>query len=392
MEKLKTKTTKNKAQSIDNQIIRLLSFTFSIQIILSFNLWINTRGFPMTPIISGIELSPPFDFLICIIFIALLLCNTIFKRTNLNTGLVIILFLLIIQDINRLQPWTYIYLIAFILMSINSFLNIEELIKDAFQIIIIGAFFWSGISKLNYHFLEVTYLNILEKVFRIEQLDMFINYQEFGFIIPLIEISVAILLIINKTRNSGVILAISSHLFIIYFVSPLGINNDMIVIPWNLLMIIIVYLVFYNRKIVEGFKWKNVNEKIVKSIVILFVIILPFFNLFDKWDNFLSFNLYSDKIKNLLIVIDDKEISKLDQKLQNRFVNLNGIEGGKVLSLTQWSFQELNTPYYPEKKVLNTIQEYFCQFQLPKESLIFLEFNGKFTSENITRFYCGDER
>ncbi len=390
--KISTKVKKYQKKINEKCLLNLVSITFIIQIFLSFKLWISTRLFPTIPLIRYLKLSAPFDFILIGGFIVLLISSIICEKKEIKIGILVFLLILIFLDINRLQPWTYLYLIIYGFVAVRDQIKSNLSLKVVFQIIVIGAFFWSGISKLNYYFLEVTYISILEKVFEIKDFSFFIEYLELGFIIGGLEIFVSLLLIGNRTRKKGVILAVLAHVFIIFYVSPFGINNDMIVIPWNVLMIVIVIFSFYK----EGqLSWlKNIGRKrqILNLSLITLILVLPVFNLIEKWDNFLSFNLYSDKIKNLIIIIEDKELPKLDKPLLDEFEKLSGVEGGKILNIGKWGFIDMNVPFYPEDWVRKEICSYFCSMNILEESLYFIEYKGLLKLENMITFSCEDLR
>jgi len=375
---------KNIKCNFEKPIVRSTSLTLLLQIIYSSNLWLSVREFPLIPVFESLKEFHFLEYILLFPLIVSLLVNIFLPNKNGSALIFFSLLCLVLLDINRLQPWTYIYLIIYALSFLETGLNKNTTIRGGMQILIIGLFFWSGISKLNYNFLDLSFITILTKSFKIQDLSFFINYKEIGFFIPVIEILASLFLLFNRSRKLGIGLVVSCHLFIIFFVSPFSLGKDFIVIPWNILMIYLTLLVFKNSKNIEGFEWHGKKEKVIKIVVIILVLILPSLNQIGKWDHFMSFSLYSDKTDNLLIVVEDAYVHKLSPSLQKRFVKSKEIDGGQILNLLDWSFKELKTPYYPEDWVLDEISKTICKYGIPAESLVFLKIRGAINSFSAT--------
>ena len=179
------------------------------------------------------------------------------------------------------------------------------------QIVLIGIYLWSGIHKFNSNFIDLTFTNILTNLFQIknEKIINIIRYS--GYLVPIIEVFIAVALTIPKLRTLGVLLVVSVHTFILVYLSPLGVDDNSIVYPWNIAMILLTALLFYKQKndaasIIQG----SIQMKLLSVLLIVLVLILPLLNFINKWDSYLSFSLYSDKITLHYAAIENTQLNK----------------------------------------------------------------------------------
>jgi hypothetical protein len=298
---------------------------------------------------------------------------------------------LMIYDQMRWQPWVYLYFLMIIAFFITPPRAGEKPIHlNYLRIIITGVYFWSGIHKINPGFLDHTYREILTRLLHIPDRNISDLFLHTGYVIPIIEIAIAIALWTHCFRNKAVVLAISSHIFILLFLSPLGINANTIVYPWNLAMIVFMILLFWNDQSDFRFWPAKVYERICIIGLAILTWILPATNFFGFWDNYLSFSLYSDKASAFYIAVEEKEISKIDDRLKRFFVDLPGISGGRLIDINEWAMSDLGVPVYPERRVFEKIAATFCDNGIEKGKIVFLEFQHPVGNKISNSFTCED--
>jgi hypothetical protein len=258
------------------------------------------------------------------------------------------------------------------------------------RIVFIAMYFWSGAQKANSNFINEGFSHILANLFKIEDTQIIKKILPLGYIIPLIEIFIAICLASKKLRNFGVLLAIFTHIFILIYVSPIGINTNYIIYPWNVALILLVIALFYKEKTDFGFlDMTNVKTTFVSYFYILLVGLLPILNFWNRWDDYLSFSLYSEKRNLFYIAISDKYMREFDHKFDDCFLKLDdNIQGGKVIDVNKWSMKELNVPIYPEIRVFEKISKEFCRYNVPDTDMIFLMYKGTISDDNLTKWTC----
>ena len=206
---------------------------FLVAVLISFQLWLNQRAFPLIPIQENFpKLDTPFDLITIISLIGLLIGSFIYSSRALNYFILFLFLMLILQDQLRWQPWSYHFLLFLIPFCL---FNVKEQNKALcyFQIVIIGVYFWSGIHKFNSGFINNIFPIFADGVIG----NISKEYFKVGYLIPITEVMIALGLIFEKTRNVAVVFGILMHLSILSWISPVGGNNNIIILPWNLAMI-----------------------------------------------------------------------------------------------------------------------------------------------------------
>ncbi len=269
-----------------------------IGMLLSFNLWKADRFFPLAPFVHGLnESSTQLNSLLLTVLTLSLMAAIFSNKTIFIRVALCALIIILLQDQQRWQPWVYCYLLLLLPFAISPRERQPISALICAQIVLIGIYLWSGIHKFNSNFIELTFTNILTNFFQIknEKIINVIRYS--GYLVPIIEVFIAVALTIPKLRTLGVLLVVSMHTFILVYLSPLGVDDNSIVYPWNIAMILLTALLFFKQKnnvtsIIQG----TIQMKLLSAVLIVLVLILPLLNFINKWDSYLSFSLYSDKI------------------------------------------------------------------------------------------------
>lgn len=369
---------------------RTIVFFFLIGVFLSFKLWVSDRLFPLVSVFDTIPaLIYPFDYILIFLLIILMGINLFHWRNTLNVIILLILLFLFIQDQNRWQPWVYVYFIFLSLFSLSRKPSgNENCLLLCFRLIIMGIYLWSGIHKMNLSFINGTFKHILIDFLGFQNRSFVDDIINIGFFIPLFEIAISVFLFVPKLRNIGVYYATATHIFILLYLSPLGVNDNSIVYPWNVAMIFIVFILFYRTKDkISIFKFQKIDLRAI--LVTILIYIFPILNFFGLWDNYLSFSLYSDKTNSYYIVIAQSQIDKVDKRLSRYFLPIDNVKGGQIIDVGKWSEMELNVPFYPETRTFKKVAKSFCNFGIAEDQLYFLELSylekGKYM-----RYTCKD--
>ena len=173
-----------------------------IGMLLSFNLWKADRFFLLPVFVHGLnESSTQLNSLLLTVLALSLMAaifssKTIFIRTALCA-----LIITLLQDQQRWQPWVYYYLLLLFPFAISPRERHPIFALICTQIVLIGIYLWSGIHKFNSNFIELTFTNILTNFFQIknEKIINVIRYS--GYLVPIIEVFIAVALTIPKLRT-----------------------------------------------------------------------------------------------------------------------------------------------------------------------------------------------
>ncbi|AYB30484.1 MauE/DoxX family redox-associated membrane protein [Chryseolinea soli] len=365
---------------------RVVAFSFLLGIGLSFKLWVSDRQFPLVPAHSiFLSVLQPIDGFLLIVLIGSLVALLFTKKQWIVALMLASLLLLVAEDQMRLQPWVYLYFLIFLPFAFPQQPGDATFVSRYLQWIFVACYFWSGLHKINPNFIDKTFQDVLRHLFSMSLPE---RYRIFGYVIPSVEIGIAFLLVFVKTRRAGVVVALGTHLFILWYLSPLGIDQNYVVYPWNVAMMAGVVLLFWRNEetlfaFPKGKVWRAFQ---LSSLVLLFV--LPLLNLAGRWDHYLSFSLYAGKTHHLFIAIEETEAKKLNGRYDNYVVALPGVAGGRIIGADAWSMNELHVPVYPETRIFNSIARQFCRHEIPEGKMVFMECQLPLSQNALQTFGC----
>ena len=126
---------------------------------------------------------------------------------------------------------------------------------------------------------------------------------------------------------------------------PFGLNINAVIWPWNLLMIVLLYLMFFKTTVEYSF---SLIKQPFTWLVMICWCILPWLRLAGYWDKYLSAVLYSGGLEQLYICTSNSAAQKeMAPYMDKRF---GVIPCSPVLSVYNWGSKEINTSPYPEKR------------------------------------------
>lgn len=366
-------------------IIQVTSAFWFLIKLFSYKLWLSSRFFPLSPISKSLENIPNSIHLtlLTVFFVCILLVVFFPNKKYLIKIVLLVEIISCCLDQNRWQPYEYQFILTFIFYAI--YFNNKKQFINYFCFLLLIIYFNSGLHKLNGAFLYTVWENmILHRFLNIEYeqikgFGLYIHYS--GLFLGIVESLAALGLLFTKTQKVAALFLIVMHIFILAMISPLGLNYNAIVWPWNILMILLLYLVFVHNKSQLIFL-KNL-VKGLNFIPFIVVGILPFFCFVGLWDNFLSFNLYSGGTKYLEICL------KTPENLNNKEIYV--IKKGKIcnnnsaIQVQDWSLKELNITVYPERRVLIDIINKWKQNN-PNCNAVFHIYSYPYKKENIETF------
>ena len=319
-------------------------------------MWISERLFPIVPPFDFLHLPAPAHWLFLILS-AVLMVILIFNPANKYVQIVLLTSELLscLLDQNRWQPWEYQYLFKVAVSIINHQQPKKTISCIAF--IMAGTYLYSGLGKLNSGFLVLFWDNmVLKKYFKIGNAPTHHEYIYYsGYITGMIEIFGAAGLFFLKTQKISAIVLIIMHLMILMLLGPFGLHYNITIWPWNILMIMHLYLIFLNKQpcpLNINLLWKGWNK-----ITIICWGVLPALNYAGLWDSYLSSRLYSGSLPQMAFCIKDSaEIKTLKPYLNKRDV-YNVCNGDGMVNIQAWAMKEMKSPPYPELRVYKKIKE-----------------------------------
>ena len=323
----------------------------------TFNLWFSFyRDFPLVAPVDFLNFQNSVWIDGISILSSLLIIILIFrlKKTILILFLILEVFVVSI-DMMRWQPAVFQAL-----LTILAFTFYKKQFKFMLLLILSATYIFSGLNKLNLRFINVVWCySILVDFLGVAKDIAFLKViKGIGFMIPVAEI-VAGILILTKWRKIGFYTIILTHLFILAYVGPLGINYNSAVWPWNVLMIVYA-LAFMNIK----FKGKlKINFSLGIWVIVLFV--LPVLNFKNLYYPYFSFDLYSGS-KSLVYILYEET----DEKGLSNYSRHNDSKNCFEIDVNAWSFKNLTVPTTHSEFLFRRIAESF-ENQYQVDSLSF---------------------
>jgi hypothetical protein len=327
---------------------------------LSYPLWLSeARYIPTTPLFDFFPvITNPFDYMLLYVTILVIAVAFIYPFQFLvNFSLLCLLLVLAFFDLNRLQPWLFHYiLILIVFCSIRK--DTKSIAIPSLQLLFCAQYFWGGIHKFNpYYFSEVV-------PWFAAPLGGGGFFHFIAFLVPALEVFIAIGLLFRKTRMASLVIATLIHVFSLYVVGPLGHNVNVVIWPWNLTMIAFIWLIFFRQE----YYFINIIHIWRKPSVTLLAIVtllLPVLHVFGQWPASLSFNLYSGNTENGVLFLGEGVREMLPEEVSS-LVNNNKIY------IKEWAMKELHVPGWVEKRAYLNARNFMYDYASDSSEVVLL--------------------
>lgn len=376
----------------------LISIGLISGLLISWKLWITERLFPHFPVWDALTpFASPLDKVLFGVILGFLLFSLVRPKALWATRTLFALLIFIaLQDQMRWQPWYYQYLLMLLPFLMFKSPWSSEHAKAVLwiqQMILISVYLWGGIHKAHEGFLSVYNNSLIKPLLELTDNNTLESLlKSFGYLIPPIEFLTGIALLFNRTRKLGVWMAIATHVLIIVLLGPVkGYISNIVVWPWNVVMIAMVITSFYNVPVI---KWSTTAPTKalgrIRYLVLLLIFVAPFFFYAGKWDRYLSFNLYSGRQKRMLVYVKDDASAKLPAGLEPYYRETNQQEGFRVLLTSIWVSEELKVALITEDRIFQRLSEHFCEYGIGESELIFYTDYKHLPDKGHKVYQCSD--
>ncbi|MTI87436.1 MAG: hypothetical protein FH748_05645 [Balneolaceae bacterium] len=328
---------------MQRKIFYIIQGSLLMCVLVSYPLWFNDRAVPLASAVDVLVFKGWLHVGTLAVWGMLFLASFWkFRKPSVLITFLFVSLILALQDQLRWQPWFYQYLLMisfYVLYTAKRIRHID--FRNVIRLILIGSYVWAGIHKYNAAFIE----EFIPKILQTEIVWL-------GYLLPVIETLLAIGLIPQRTRRISTVGLMIMHLLILIAVINGSMRFNLVLIPWNLGLMILVFILFWYQEKRAGFELDR--AVLSKSIALLLTIILPSLNFVGYWDSYLSFSLYSEKTDKAYFFVSDEFKQRFSEESQQLFDMENKIYVQKL------AYSELNTPMYPERRVYIEIFEKFC--------------------------------
>jgi len=355
-------------------LLRVTAFCWLMAKLIGWRMFTTYRSFPTAPAFGFFDQIHAsvhtFLYVLAVLLLILLLLAPVNKL--FVASLLVCDTLSCLLDQNRLQPWDYQYMFLLFVFMIND--TKGNKITGLFLFILASTYIYSGLGKLNAGFLHTVWTKmLLEQFLHLSPKIALQSWAQYcGYAAGLFELIAGFGLLFTITRKISAGMLILLHLFILVFLGPFGLKYNLVVWPWNVAMMVYLYVVVFRIK--EG--TTPLPQLFSNWNIAVFICwgILPAFSFVGWWDNYLSSRIYTGKLPEMVICITDTSKCK---PLQRYCVNgYRGLcAGSGYVNLQYWSMAETKMAPYPEIRSYKKI-EAKLEKKFPEAGFSFIYFNG----------------
>jgi len=334
-----------------------------ISFLLSVNLWGGERLFPDTPFFTDFFLKTPYDYSLFILSILFLISSLIFNnhRLFIFLSLTVNIFL-VLFDLNRLQPWFYIYnAILFILLFYNGRVDNTGKYTSIFifvQLIIASVYIYNGINQLNSFFVSTDFYNVISPLEGLSSERQFNFFMKIGNVIPFFIIFIGFGLIIKPLRYLSISAAFIFHLTLLILLFPSEKNTNYALWLMNLVFGILVLFLFSGKTTERYFSFSILFQKPLFYLVLFAFWIVPVLNFFNYWPKSPTTNFMYGMSGKQNISISKNSFEHLPLYLKHFCVKN---DQGYLLKVSNWCLHELSS----ECVINSSFKEAFKDDKLP---------------------------
>jgi hypothetical protein len=319
--------------------------------VLSWPLWIpfGRLGFPMVPLFAWIGQMP---VLLTLISIAIGISGVFLLLFPAQKGpflwMTALLIVGFVVDVNTAQPWVWFYCLILIAFYFSAFSN-DPVPFAGLQIVLLGVYGWGGIYKITPYF-AVDNLPWFFSAF--SWLAPLGKLPALGYALAIGEACFVLGLCWHRTRQFTRVVVVLFHLSICLILSPLGLNWNLVVLPWNLAMAGMVWVLFDSKRPFI------LPKQPLFRIFIGVVCLGPALNLIGAWPDAFSWKLYSNTQSEATFYNPKGTVPCAD--LQAVWTKM-AFNEQQYLLLDDWSNDALKAPLHSSKQVFWALGRHLCQ-------------------------------
>ncbi len=337
--------------AVSSAVIRLIAGALLAHMALSVPLWYAEAGrtFPLLPLWGRAHLagSTWMEAFLLTLWVSAWVANAIWTKKRLPLAAAGVLLLVLIGlDLNRLQPWTYFYLLAWSVLFFD-----RQNPAIGLRLLLAGVYVWGGVYKLTPYFAEDNFAWFCQAFRWMEPLG---QYPAVGYGVAAAEALLGIGLLWPRSRQCACYSAVAFHLFIAMALSPWGLNWNAVVIPWNVAMAGMVWVSFRACGEVGSLHGSTLAQK----AVVVLVWLMPALNSLNVWPEALSWKMYSNTQPEVGFFTARKEA--FCPALRSLWEQYAWAEGRRLL-FDDWAMADLHVPMFNHPRTHRQLAQYLCR-------------------------------
>lgn len=332
--------------------------------------------FPLLPLVEGVPFSGvPAQWQAIFLAASAALLALLPGNRWLLALTAALLLLLCLLDLNRLQPWVWLYLLIF-LIALQT-LNTQHLALSGLRLILAAVYFWAGFHKFTPYFAEDNFSWFCEAFALTKPLG---QYPVLGYAVALLEMSFAAGLLWPRTRRWFRALVVGFHVVILVVLSPWGHDWNLVVWPWNLAMAALVWVLFApTPREAEGsqascstFLKRATPREWAGLVGPLFAWLAPLLGLWGLWPHALSWQLYTNTQPEATFYVETTP--RFLTKKSEAIWTANTPDSPTKLFLDDWAMRDLGVPIFASERTFRQVGRFLCncQFAAPDSAGLYI--------------------
>jgi len=334
-------------REILKKVFFILSFGFLLSVAISYKAWFGLSALPAANLFSITIPFWVFQILSGILCVLVFIQPFLFYSRLIIRLILLFLGVLFLLDFGLIQPWAWMYFV--LIWGCSAFAKYYHTYKDLspilsfLKLIVAFIYIFSGILKLNPNFeLEILPYILYPITYYLWQFQEEI-IQLFS-IAPYVEILLGLSLLFNSINRFTKFGLIGIHVFLLLMLGPLGVNQNFVVWPFNVEMILLL-LVLFPLRIQEQFLfpfWNLIFKKpfkfIIYSSIILFIVYVSGLG----GNPYMAFELYSGKTTFQPVKVHKESVKQFPEFLDSYTEVL-----GDTIYVNYFSMQVIETNLPP---------------------------------------------
>ncbi|MEZ6058748.1 MAG: hypothetical protein R3C19_00130 [Planctomycetaceae bacterium] len=338
---------------------RVAALFLLLLISVTWPLWFGTDNFPTVPLLSSLRhVAPAADRAVAVIFFAAVVTIVVKPETDRskaafgsNVAAIVSGIVLCVLNQHRLQPWNVLFLL---MATIHVVIKPPHRIRVC-RVTVAMIYICAALSRFGPRIDEGVSRQILDLglnaigLARLNQSPLLIRWTCAGM--SVIELIAGLLLLTNRFRIFGVVLAMAIHATLLLSLSPLGLNHNTGVLLWNAFFLTLLPMLRErdSRPETEAVRSAPAMPMLAR-IALVIVVVFPLSGLFGIADNWPSWQLYSPRPEVLRIFVRSDAIGELPDFVKTFVGDPAPLDMWCPVRIDRWSLEATGAPIYPEDR------------------------------------------
>lgn len=313
----------------------------------TFPIWIGNSDLPAIPwlfVLCPVPREVDLVFLVLTI-VSLLLALRLKTKTSFATAIATFTWGgLLLLDQQRVQTWAWQF---WLLLFVYTFSKEADL-PAIWRWLVIAVYFWSAFSKLDRGFIDGHGQLLLEGFLNgIGQTTKFWSptaRQGTALLMPLSELSIALLLMSSHTRRFGWVGSIAMHIGLLLTLGMNGLGHEWGVLGWN------IWFLAQNSLLWASESTPQHSISVIGKFLATLLFAYPALQFVDRCDHWPAWEVYCARPKLVRVLILPQQVDALPQSLRRFVQPPEPLQELQAVRIEGWGFEQLRSPLNPQER------------------------------------------